>query len=104
MNLVNHKLLLVLFVKKLKSFPSVKMHNSYHIVNFPGKNSNAVGVFCSLNYDYDLSGSSLCNPAIQKLLTKIKEMWSTHTVRRNWSKLTLIDFKEWLKEKTGGHE
>ena len=34
----------------------------------------------------------------------MKEAWSTHTVKRDLSRPTLIDFNDWLKDKAEAHE
>ena len=44
------------------------------------------------------------NQAVSKLPPIFKEAWSTHIVRHNWQRPTLLDFNNWLKEKAGGHE
>ena len=52
---------------KLSSFPPLKMHNSYNIINCSATISSFVGVFKSLSYDSDLKSDSLLNTAVQKL-------------------------------------
>ena len=47
---------------------------------------------------------NLLNQAVSKLPPNLKEAWSMQTVRRQWHRLTLLDFNEWLKEKAEGHE
>ena len=34
----------------------------------------------------------------------MKEDWSMHTVKKSWSRPTLLDFNEWLKDKAEAHE
>ena len=89
---------------KLSSFPPLKMHNSDNIINYSGCISSLVGVFKSLSYDSDLKSAALLNTAVQKLPPNMKESGSLFTVRKHWGKPTLLDFNDWLKEKTGAHD
>ena len=34
----------------------------------------------------------------------MKEAWSLHTMKQDWTRLTLLDFKDWLKDKAEAHE
>ena len=85
---------------KLSNFPPLKMHNSDNIINYSAAISSLVGVFKSLSYDADLKSASLLNQAVQKLPPNMKESWSLFTVKKHWVKPTLLDFNDWLKEKT----
>ena len=60
-----------------------------------------LGVFKSLSYDSDLKCASLLNTEVQKLEPpNLKESWSLFAVQKYWVKPTLLDFNDWLKEKT----
>ena len=89
---------------KLSSFPPLKMHNSDNIINYSATISSLVWVFKSLSYDSDLKSASLLNTAVQKLPPNLKESWSLFTVKKHWVKPTLLDFKDWLKEKAEAHD
>ena len=34
----------------------------------------------------------------------MKEAWSMHTVKKGWSRPTLLDLNDWLKDKAEAHE
>ena len=89
---------------KLSGFPSLKMHNSENVIAFSATISALVGVFRSLKYEHDLSSAALLGQAVQKLPPNMKEAWSMHTVKKDWSRPTLLDFNEWLKDKAEAHE
>ena len=89
---------------KLNSFPPLKMHNSENVIAFSATKSAMVGVFRSLKYEHDLSSAALLGQAVQKLLPIMKEAWSMHTVKKDWSRPTLLDFNERLKDKAESHE
>ena len=91
-------------LEKLSSFPPIKMHNSDNIINYSATISSLVGVFNSLSYDAHLKSASLLNTAVQKLPPNLKESWSLFTVKKHWVKPTLLDFNDWLKEKSEAHE
>ena len=88
---------------KLSGFPPLKMHNSENVSAFSAL-SALVGVFRSLKYDHDLSSATLLGQAVQKLPPNMKEASSMHTVKKDWSRPTLLDFNEWLKDKAEAHE
>ena len=85
---------------KLSNFPPLKMHNSENVIGFSSASSGLVAVFKSLPFNDDLKSVNLLNQAPPNL----KEAWSMQTVRRQWHRPTLLDFNEWLKEKSEGHE
>ena len=89
---------------KLSGFPPLKMHNSENKIAFSATISALVGVFRSLKYDHDLSSAALLGQAVPKLPPNMKEAWSMHTVKKNWSRPTLLDFNDWLKDKAEAHE
>ena len=89
---------------KLSNFPPLKMHNSDNILNYSAAISSLVGVFKSLSYDTDLKSASLLNQAVQNLPPNMKKWWSLFTVKKHWVKPTLLDFKDWLKEKAEAHD
>ena len=89
---------------KLKNFPPLKMHNSDNVIEFSATISAMVGVFRPLKYEHDLSSAALMGQAVQKLPPNMKEAWSLHTVKKDWSRPTLLDFNEWLKDKAEAHE
>ena len=89
---------------KLNTFPPLKMHNSENVFSFSSAISGLVTVFKSLSFNDDLKGVNLLSQAVRKLPPNLKETWSMHTVRRNWQRPKLLDFKKWLKEKAEGHE
>ena len=88
----------------LSSFLPLKMHSSGNIIFYSATISSLVGVFKSLSHDSDLKSTSLLNTAVQKLPSNLKESWSLFTVKKNWFKPTLRDFKDWLKEKAEAHD
>ena len=92
------------YLDKLANVPPVKMHNSESIISYATTIGSLVGVFRSLNYVQDLSSASLLSQAVQKLPPNMKEAWSMHTVKRDLSRPTLIDFNDWLKDKAEAHE
>ena len=61
-------------------------------------------MFKSLSYDSDLNSASLLNTAVQKLPPNLKESLSPFTVKKHWDKPTLLDFNDWLKEKTEAYD
>ena len=88
---------------KLSNFSPLKMHISDNIIYYFTAISSLVGVFKSPSSDADLKSASLLNqPAVQKLPPNMKESWSPLT-KKHWSKLALLDFSDWLKEKAGSH-
>ena len=89
---------------KFSNFPPLKMHNSENVMSFSSTISGLVAVFKSLSFNDDLKSVNLLNQAVSKLPPNLKEAWSMQTVRRQWHRPTLLDFNEWLKEKTDGHE
>ena len=92
------------YLDKLNSFPPLKMHNSENVIAFSATISAMVGVFRSLKYEHDLSSAALLGQAVQKLPPNMREAWSMHTVKKDWSRPTLLDFNEWLKDKAEAHE
>ena len=34
----------------------------------------------------------------------MKDAWTLHTVEKNWTRATLFDFNDWLKDKAGAHD
>ena len=89
---------------KLNSFTPLKMHNSENVIAFSATISVMVGVFRSLKYEHDLSSAALLGQAVQELPPNMREAWSMHTVKKDWSRPTLLDFNEWLKDKAEAHE
>ena len=92
------------YLDKLANFLPVKMHNSESIISYAATIFSLVGSFQSLNYIQDLSSASLLGEEVQKLPPNLKEGWSTHTVKRDLNRPTLIDFNDWLKDKAEAHE
>ena len=80
------------------------MHNIDNIFNYPAAISSLVGVFISLSYDTDLKCASLLNQAVEKLPTNVKESCSLFKVKKHWVKPTLLDFNDWLIEKSELHD
>ena len=80
------------------------MHNSENVISFSSTISGLVAVFKSLSINDDLKSVNLLNQAVSKLPPNLKEACSMQTVGRQWSRPTLLDFSEWLKEKAEGHE
>ena len=89
---------------KLNNFPPLKMHNSDNVIAFSTTISAMVGVFRSLKHEHDLSSAALLDQAVQKLPSNMKEAWSLHTVKKDWSRPTLLDFNDWLKDKAEAQE
>ena len=89
---------------KLNTFPPLKMHNSENVTSFSTAISGLLAVFKSLLFNDDLKSVNLLNQAVSKLPANLKEAWSMHTVSYNWQQPSLLDFNEWLKEKSEGHE
>ena len=83
---------------KLNDFPPLKMHNSDNVIAFSATISAMVGVFRSLKYEHDLSSAALLGQAVQKFPPNMKEAWSLHTVKKDWTRPTLLDFNDWLKD------
>ena len=92
------------YLDKLANVPSVKMHNSESIISYAATICSLVGVFRSLNYVQDLSSASLLGQAVPNFPPNLKEGWSMHTVKRELSRPTLIDFNDWLKDKAEAQE
>ena len=78
---------------KLNFFPPLKMHNLEHVIIFSSAISGLVAVFKSMSFNDDLKSINLLNQAVSKLPPNLKEAWSMHTVRHNWQRPTLLDFK-----------
>ena len=74
---------------KLNNFPPLKMHNSDNVIAFSATISAMVGVFRSLKHEHDLSSAALLGQAVQKLAPNMKEAWSLHTVKKDWTRPTL---------------
>ena len=89
---------------KLSGFPPLKMYKSENVIAFSATISAFVGVFRSLKYEHDLSSAALLGQAVQKLPANMKEAWSMHIVKKDWSRPTLLNFNEWLKDKAEAHE
>ena len=64
---------------KRSSFPPLKMHNSYNIINYSATISSLVVVFKSLSYDSDLKSASLLNTAVKKLPPNLKVLVTFHS-------------------------
>ena len=77
---------------KLSSYLPSKLHNSVSKLNFATTMSSLLGVFRSLSYDSDLHSSSLLRQAVQKLPPNLNESWSTHNVKKEYLRPTLLDF------------
>ena len=89
---------------KLKTFLPLKMHNSENVISFSSAKSDLVAVFKSLSFKYDLNSVKLLSQAVSKLPPNLKEAWSMHSVRHNWQRPTLLNSRNWLKEKAEGDE
>ena len=57
-----------------------------------------------MKYEHDLSSAAQLGQAVQKFPPNMKEAWSMHTVKNDWSLITLLDFNDWLKDKAEAHE
>ena len=57
-----------------------------------------------MSFNDDLKYVNQINQAVSKLPPNLKEAWSKHTFRHNWQRPTLLDFNNWLNEKTEEHE
>ena len=62
-----------------------------------------LGVFRSLSYNHDLASLSLLFQATQKLPLNLKEALSMYTVNKNCDCPYLLDFNDWLKDKSEAH-
>ena len=80
------------------------MHNSESIISFASCISSLVAVLKSLGYEYDLKSTSVLNQVISKLPPNMKESWSLHCVKKCWRQPTVLDFKDWLRDKAEAHE
>ena len=80
------------------------MHNSENIIAYSALISALVGVFRSLGYEHDLSSASVLGQAVQKLPPNMKEAWTLNTVMKDWSRPSLVEFNDWLKNKAEAHE
>ena len=89
---------------KLSTFPPLKMHNSENFISFSFVISGIVAVFKSVSFNDDLRSINLLNQAVSQLPPNFEEAWSMYTVRHNWQCPTLLDFNEWPKKKSEGHE
>ena len=82
------------YLDKLSNFPPLKIHNSESVINFSATISALVGAFRSFHYRQDLSSAS----------SNLRGACFMDTVKKNWHCQTLLEFKDWLKEKTEAHE
>ena len=80
------------------------MKYSKNVIGFSSTISGLVALFMSLSINDDLQSVNLLNQAVSKFLPNLEEARSLQTVRRKCHRPALQDFKEWLKEKTEGHE
>ena len=80
------------------------MHNSENIISYSSTILALVGVFRSLHYVKDLTSAALLVQAVPKLPPNLKEAWSMHTVKNQWSCPTLLEFNGRLKEKAEADE
>ena len=80
------------------------MHNSDNVIAFSATISAMVGVFRSLKHEHELSSAALLSQAVQKLPPNMTEAWSLHTVKNDWTRRTLLEFNDWLKDKAEAHE
>ena len=80
------------------------MLNRENIIAFSARISALVGVFRSLGYEHDLSSASVLGQAVQKLPPNMKEAWTLNTVMKDWSRPSLVEFNDWLKNKAEAHE
>ena len=87
-------------LNKLSSFPTLKMHISDIIINYPAIITGLVGVCNSVSYDSDLKSVSLLNTAPH---FNMKHSRSLFTVQMQWAKPKLLDFNDWLKQKAEAH-
>ena len=81
-----------------------KFVSSENVIAFSSTISAMVGVSRSLKYEHDLSSAALLGQAVPKLQPNMKENWSMHTVKKVWSRPTLLDFNYWLKDKAEAHK
>ena len=61
-------------------------------------------MFRSLYYVQNLLSANLLAQAVQKLPPKLREAWAVHTITNKWSRSTLLEFNDWIKEKAETHE
>ena len=78
------------------------MHNSESVVSDSLTISSLVEVFRSSYYHPHLPCAIILGQATPKLPPKLKEAWFMHTVKKNWDRLIILDFNDWLTEKGGG--
>ena len=91
-------------IDKLSSFPQLRVHNSEKIVSLSMTISSLVAVFRSLDYEENLKSISLLNQPLLKYPPNMRVSWSLFVVNCYWSPPNLIDFNNWLKEKSEPHE
>ena len=80
------------------------MHNSENVIAFLTTIFAMVGVFRSLKYEHELSNAAFLGQAVQKPPPNMKEAWSLHEVKNDWTRATRLDFNDWLKDKAEAHE
>ena len=92
------------YLDKLSIFPPLKMLNSESMISYSATISALVGNFWSSHCYENLSSTSILGQATQKPPPKLKESWSTYTVKNNWDRPTLLEFNDCLKDKAEAHE
>ena len=75
-----------------------------NIIYLAANTSSRVGVFKSFYYDACLKGASLLNTAVQKLPPSMKKCLSFFTVLNRSPMPKLLEFNEWLKQKSMAHD
>ena len=91
-------------LENLLNFPPLKMLISENIISFASCISSLVAVLKPLGSEYDLKSTSVMNQVISKLTPNMKESWSLHSVEKSWRQPTVLDFNDWLRDKSGAHE
>ena len=68
---------------KLSTFPSFKLHNPEHLLNFSSAISGLVAVLKPLSFNNDLKGIQLLDSAVCKIPPNLKEACTMYTVSHN---------------------
>ena len=89
---------------KLNTFPPLKIPNSENVISLSSAISGVVAVFKALSFNVDLKSVNLLSQAVSKFLPNLRADWSMHTIRHNWQRPTILDFNNWLKEKSEEEE
>ena len=91
-------------IDKSSLFRALKMHTSENIITYFASISAVFVVFRSLRYVQNLTRAILLGHAVQKLPPNLREAWAMYTVENKWSRLTLLEFNDWLEDKAEAYE